>query len=343
LRPGAALTLDDYRGSYKVNREYQALQDLLRTTSIYAIWDDHEVYNDYAGQDVDPARYAAGRQAFQEYHPLMDLDLPVDPSCAGDPFLRVFRWGPDVDMIILDERSCRSAAAIEACLISLPIVGDIPDPLPTAPASIRTSFSLPIIGSLPPAPPDGCLEAISASDRTFLGPVQKQLLKDFLIGSTARFKIVINEVPIQQLYVLPYDRWEGYGAEREEMLNYIRDNNIENVVFLTADSHANFINEVFIDNITDPDPIAYEFVTGPIATTTMQDGILDLVGQTGLDAFNDILNGLGVDCRHLDIYSYGLVAVDPLSGTLTVSLKDDSGSIILDQDDQVTPCLLTLP
>ncbi len=228
-------------------------------------------------------------------------------------------------------------------MINLPIVGDIPDPLPTAPASIRTSFSLPIIGSLPPSPPAGCLEAINDPSRHFLGDVQKQLLKDFLIGSTAKFKIVINEVPIQQLYVLPYDRWEGYGAEREEILNYIRDNNIDNVVFLTADSHANFINEVFIDNTTDPEPIAHEFVTGPIATTTMQEGILALgLGQTGLDGFNDILDGLGVDCRHLDIYSYGLAAVDALSGTLTVSLRDETGAIILDQEDQVTPCIYTL-
>ena len=35
-------------------------------------------------------------------------------------------------------------------------------------------------------------------------------------GSTARFKVIMNELPIQQYYVLPYDRWEGFEAERQQ-------------------------------------------------------------------------------------------------------------------------------
>ena len=37
-------------------------------------------------------------------------------------------------------------------------------------------------------------------------------------ASTATFKVIVNEVPMQQLYALPYDRWEGYAAERERLL-----------------------------------------------------------------------------------------------------------------------------
>ena len=33
----------------------------------------------------------------------------------------------------------------------------------------------------------------------------------------------MNEVPIQQYYALPYDRWEGYEAERQELLAYLQD------------------------------------------------------------------------------------------------------------------------
>ena len=79
---------------------------------------------------------------------------------------------------------------------------------------------------------------------------------------------MINELPIQQFFALPYDRWEGYGAERNEILNFIRDNAIDNVIFLATDIHANLINDVFIDAFTDPQSIANEFVTGPIATST---------------------------------------------------------------------------
>ena len=32
----------------------------------------------------------------------------------------------------------------------------------------------------------------------------------------------MNEMPIQQYYVLPYDRWEGYEAERQRVLHRAR-------------------------------------------------------------------------------------------------------------------------
>ena len=74
----------------------------------------------------------------------------------------------------------------------------------------------------------------------------------------------LYSVSIQQTFALPYDGWEGYGAERKEILNFIRDNAIKNVIFLTTDLHLNLMNEVFIDRFADPAPIAYEVVTGPI-------------------------------------------------------------------------------
>ena len=84
LRPtGPAMTVDEYRDAYEVNRGYRALPDLLASTSTYAIWDDHEVHNDFDGRTVDPERYAAGRQAFLEWMPLTGGTL-VDPSCTGD-------------------------------------------------------------------------------------------------------------------------------------------------------------------------------------------------------------------------------------------------------------------
>ena len=43
--------------------------------------------------------------------------------------------------------------------------------------------------------------------------------------------MIINEVPIQQFYALPYDRWEGYEAERQELLEFLK-NRVENAVFL---------------------------------------------------------------------------------------------------------------
>jgi phosphodiesterase/alkaline phosphatase D-like protein len=323
-----AMTLDEYRDTWQENRTIAALPDLLASTSILAIWDDHEVENDYDGQTVDPQRYANGRQAYFEYLPSDEAGLPSDPSCAGDPFFRVFHWGNQVDVIILDERSCRSADVEAAC------GGDL---APTAPAPIRLAFGL------PPAPQDGCLDAIDDPTRTFLGPVQKQLFKDALLASTARFKFVVNELPIQQFWALPYDRWEGYAAEREEILNFIRDNAIENVVFLATDIHANLANDVFIDVLEDPQPIAQEFVTGPIARSTFGENVAAVIGDAGLADFQTVLLGgiFGVECQALQDFSYGLVEVDAQAGTATISLRDDAGVVLAD-DITAASCTQTL-
>jgi alkaline phosphatase D len=335
---GPAVTLDEYRDTYKVNREIAALRNLMEATSVYAIWDDHEVHNDYDGQTVDLTLYANGRKAFLEYMPILALDLPNDPACAGDPLLRVFHWGKDVDIIILDERSCRSADAEATC------EGDLAPTLPPVLRKLFGELGIPVA----PSPPPGCLEALFDPSRTILGSLQKALFKIFLLLSSAKFKFVINEVPIQQFYALPYDRWEGYGAERAEILNFIRDHHIENVIFLTTDTHANLINEVFIDRFTNPRPIAHEFVTGPIARFTFEQEILEFVTDIGLDpdvalsAFHAVLNIVGVDCRHLDAVSYGLVDVDASAGTATITLKDDTGAVLIDQLNSTTPCTKTI-
>jgi len=333
LRPSPAATLAEYREVWLGNRTIQALPDLLAVTSTYAVWDDHEVRNDFAGRTVDPTLYANGRQAMLEYMPIWDAGLHDDPTCAGAPFFRVYSWGDTADIIVLDQRSCRDSDVVQTCYL---VPGVLPDPAPTLPAQLRVQLGL------LPDPPVGCLDAINDPDRTFLGPVQKQLFKNALMSSTARYKIVVSEVPMQQIFFLPYDRWEGYAAERREILNFLRDNAVENVIFLAADTHANLINQVFVDAFDDPRPLAWEFVAGPIATTTLGETIRDLLGQSGLDAAHDMLDAVGMECRHLDAYSYGLVEVETASDEVTVSLKDETGAVLLDQIHPDVGCQVTL-
>jgi phosphodiesterase/alkaline phosphatase D-like protein len=322
LRESPAETLDEYRKVYQENRQLQNLRTLLRDTSIYVIWDDHEVFDNYAGQTVDPERYANGREAFLEYMPV-GLEHVPDPTCAGAPLFRVFHWGKDVDVIMLDARSCRSPSDdVERICQG--------DPAPTLPPPLRQELGAAF--GLPPHPPAGCLAAIFAPTRTMLGQRQKALLKAALLFSTAKFKFVINEVPIQQFYVLPYDRWEGYGFERAELLGFIRLFGIDNVVFLSADFHGNLLNEVFIDRFLAPEPVAVEAVTGPIADVTVEKGLnADL--SNAFKRFLKDKKGLDVECVHLDAFSYGLVEVNTSTGTATIMLKDDTGAVLRDQLD----------
>ncbi|MGE3470852.1 MAG: alkaline phosphatase, partial [Vicinamibacterales bacterium] len=155
---GPATTLADYQAAHRENRGYAALRALLASTSVYATMDDHEVVNDFDAQTGDPARFAAGRQAFLDYYPIRETGLLHDATCAGDPLYRTFRWGSEVEVFLLDQRSCRSTSAAVACQ------GDL---VPTLPGAVRTSFGLPA------APPAGCLAAVFDPARTLLGPVQK--------------------------------------------------------------------------------------------------------------------------------------------------------------------------
>ena len=87
----------------------------MKSTSTYPLMDDHEIVNDYDGKTVDPARYAAGRQAFVEWMPIRETGLLHDPSCAGDPLYRTVKWGKDVELFITDQRSCRDADVAAIC------------------------------------------------------------------------------------------------------------------------------------------------------------------------------------------------------------------------------------
>lgn len=345
LRPAPALTLDEYRDAYQQNRTLAALRNILAGTSTYAIWDDHEVQNDYSGQTVDPTRYANGRRAFLDYMPMIESNLPEDPSCAGDPLFRTFSWGSSVDVFVLDERSCRSADAQAACATS-PATVDLAPTLPNfaPPFDFRTQFRNGLLAAgvplaqvdllLPLVPSAACTATIYDPSRTVLGPVQKQALKDALVASTAPVKVIVNEYPIQQFYALPYDRWEGYSGERAEILSFIRDHVSGQVLFATTDTHANLYNAVAVDRFLSPVPVGFEVVTGPIATFTFGEELAGFAADLGLpaafvvQAFHQLLSIGGVQCRNLDVDSYALVDVDAGAGTLAVSSRDENGNLV---------------
>lgn len=94
-----ATTLEEFRAKHKYNRADPLFREFLASTSVYALWDDHEVTNDFAGptQPLMPM----GRQAFFEYYPIRRF--PEDPN----RLYRKFRWGKTMEMFILDNRQYR--------------------------------------------------------------------------------------------------------------------------------------------------------------------------------------------------------------------------------------------
>lgn len=93
--------LDGFRAKHRYNRADPALQEFFRATSVYSIWDDHEVRNNFVGPE-EPLM-PAGRRAFQEYFPV------VGPPEEPERLYRAVRWGRHVEIFILDTRQYRSS------------------------------------------------------------------------------------------------------------------------------------------------------------------------------------------------------------------------------------------
>jgi phosphodiesterase/alkaline phosphatase D-like protein len=307
---------------YRMNLAQANLSNLRGAAAMYNHWDDHEFINDFTRSENGAAIYQAGVRAFRDYMPV---------SYGANGIYRSARWGRNLEVFFLDERSFRSAKASRngQCDDSR---GN-PDLGPTAPQSTRNTFAAIYPPLSQPVKP-GCVQAINDPGRTMLGSRQYATFTAALKRSTATFKVVMNEVPIQQFYALPYDRWEGYASERRRLMDYIASNQVKNVVFLTTDVHATFVNTIKFSTLGEEGPPVdtniFDITTGPVATKNFHLELSDALGSEGsANIFRAIVekggppNGVAMKCAVDNQFSYGQVSVT--GSALTVNLKDSAG------------------
>ncbi len=317
-----ALTVPAKWQKYRFGLALAHLRALRAGAGLYSHPDDHEYVNDFSVPEHGAALYRAGVRAFADY-------APVSWS-AERGFYRTFRWGKHLELFFLDERSFRSAKVAKEC------GGDL---APTAPAAVRAAFAT-LIPPLRNAVAQGCLDAIADPARTMLGAGQEAAFLQAIRVSTATFKVVVNEVPMLQIYQLPYDRWEGYAAARTRVLQALQG--VRNVVFLTTDTHANMIGEVRLQTLEGP-PLGtgiWEVVTGPVATNTYAKEIDAVVGVPGTGDFVTALFlkpqpplGVGLQCAATDVFSYSEVVVTAVK--LTVTPKTATGARVTEKTGAV--------
>lgn len=76
----------------------------------------------------------------------------------------------------------------------------------------------------------------------YISVEQMEWLKEGLLTTPAHFKIIANSVPIvgypNPPWLMAEDRWQGYASQRWELLDFIADNDIPNVWFLSGDFHT---------------------------------------------------------------------------------------------------------
>ena len=98
-----AQTVAEYRARHVELRSHPPVRALLEAAGLYAIYDDHEVRNDWDARvrTAEPARYAAAIQVWDEFFP--------ERAPAGEIRYRRWRWGARLECFLLDCRRFRSA------------------------------------------------------------------------------------------------------------------------------------------------------------------------------------------------------------------------------------------
>jgi alkaline phosphatase D len=247
LRDGDVQTLPEYREKYRLYQSDRDLQAMHARHPVVAIWDDHEAEDDYAAENEgDPQR--PRRVSFLERRRAGYLaffeSMPVRRR-RDDPF-RIygsFRVG-QTELFLLDTRQYRDALACR--------------------------------------PVNPCPQG-EAPGRSILGETQREWLKGTLERSSAAWKVVANQVMIMSLDVptgvpINADQWDGYAAERTEVMEHVLDRDVRDVTFLTGDIHTFFAGTVTTTGDSAGRPAGTEFVGGSITSS----GIAEDLENRGL-------------------------------------------------------------
>ena len=288
------LTLADYRIRHALYKNDPHLRALHASAPWVITWDDHEVANDQwsggaanhtvGAEGAYADRLAAARQAYFEWMPVR--------TGEGGAIYRRLRFGQLLELSMLDLRTYRSQQTTGT---------GVDDPI-----------------------------------RTITGAAQMTWLKNGLTASTARWKLIGNPVMIARLDVgaLPAwllgplgrllgipenggvinaDQWDGYNADRNELVDHLRVNGTRNVVFLTGDIHTSWANELTTRSTGAASPAAAEFVV-PSVTSDNIDDFLRLPAGNGLSVLGASLirsTNPHVRWTELDGHGYGVVEVTP--------------------------------
>jgi phosphodiesterase/alkaline phosphatase D-like protein len=119
-----------------------------------------------------------------------------------------------------------------------------------------------------------------------LGADQKAWLKGRLQASDADWKLIGNQVMAMALDVplgnpLVMDQWDGYAAERREVLQHLAARGIRDVSFLTGDIHTFFAGNVTPSGrqlLGSPPAVATEFVAGSMTSLGVPETINSITG-----------------------------------------------------------------
>jgi len=295
-----AESLEDFYGNYAYNLIDSNFRKFISEVPQYVQWDDHETLNNwYPGEILNDIRYteksvnvlaARSKKAFFDYTPIKEN--PSDP----DRIYRLFHYGPSLDIFMLDMRSYRG----------------------------------PNSENMQPKQTDATV---------FLGKDQLTWLKKGLSSSKATWKIIAASMPIGVIIPDEEGTYEGIansdgtplGRELEiaHLLSFIRDNNIKNIVFLTADIHYTAAHYYEPEKAVFKDFLPFwEFVSGPLHAGTFGPNKLDNTFAPKVMFQKTPEKGNSNLPPSDGLQFFGEVNINGDTDTMAVSLKDVYGKTL---------------
>ena len=232
-------------GGYKTNLGMKPWTKARGSTAYYAHWDDHEFVNDFSRDEstfplsvgdvnIDgETLYKRGVKAFQDYNPTTYSEK------TG--IYRSVRWGKNLEVFFLDERWFRSSSSDYGGLCDNPPGSGNPDLAPTAPQSTRNAFS-PIVAAARqpalagvPGPRSTTRTGRCSGRSSWRSSSSRSEVDGDLQGDLQRGP----DPAVLRAALRPLGGLRG-GARGAPALP---TRNVENVVFLTTDVHANLVND----------------------------------------------------------------------------------------------------
>ncbi|WP_049576412.1 alkaline phosphatase D family protein [Streptomyces sp. SBT349] len=295
-----AETLAEYRGNFRYNLLDENLRRFNAQVPSVVQWDDHEVTNNwYPGEILADDRYteksvdvlaARARQAFGEYFPIPTLG---QRGRSEGRVHRVVRYGPLLDVFVLDMRTFRNANS----------PGRQPDD---------------VQGILGQEQLDWLKDELRRSRA-----VWKVIAADMPIGlvvpdGTTDIEAIANADPGAPL---------GRELQIAELLRFIKHRRITGTVWLTADVHYTSAQHYLPERAAfqDFEPF-WEFVSGPINAGSFPANALD--GTFGPDrVFVKAPEASNVSPAE-GYQFFGEVDIDGGSGDLTVRLREVGGPVL---------------
>lgn len=174
-------------------------------------------------------------------------------------------WGNEVSLL----RMQFDGTAAVAGLMTQALMAQLPANLQPMAANLQTPIQTAIFNDLRNADKTGTIAQTDfpALAQVFnsLGPTGQALVAVVIPALKAQLppNILLNQ------YLLNVDQWDGFNAERKDLMAHIQTNAIENVVAITGDIHAFFAGSIMDDfDAETPRPVMVDLVTAGISSNS---------------------------------------------------------------------------